>query len=145
MLNVLKRINPVLPELLLELGIYGLVIQLAGVWFVEDKLRYSTGLWIGIAVAAGMAVNMAVIILDSVEMAAEKRASTKAALFSALRYILVVAVFAVTGYFKLGNLITMFIGVMGLKIAAYLQPFTHRFIMKHTGRGEISLHTKSGK
>lgn len=143
--KALKRINPVLPELMLELAVYGLVIQLAGVWFVEDKLRYSTGLWIGIAVAAGMAVNMAVIILDSVEMMTEKGASRKAALFSALRYILVVAVFVLTGYFKLGNLITMFIGVMGLKIAAYLQPFTHKFIMKHTGRGEISLQTKSGK
>lgn len=143
--KALKRINPVLPELMLELAVYGLVIQLAGVWFVEDKLRYSTGLWIGIAVAAGMAVNMAVIILDSVEMMTEKGASRKAALFSALRYILVVAVFVLTGYFKLGNLITMFIGVMGLKIAAYLQPFTHKFIMKYTGRGEISLQTKSGK
>lgn len=127
---MLKRINPVLPELILELILYGLVIQFTGVWFVEDRLLYSTGLWIGIVVAAGMAVNMAVVILDTVELMAEKKASRKSALFAALRYIIVVAAFAVTGIFHLGNLITMFLGVMGLKVAAYLQPFTHKFIMK---------------
>lgn len=131
---MLKRINPVLPELILELILYGLVIQFTGVWFVEDRLRYSTGLWIGIAAAALMAINMAVVILDTVELASEKRASRKSALFSAIRYIVVVAVFVVTGVFHLGNLITMFIGVMGLKIAAYLQPFTHKFITKYTRR-----------
>lgn len=128
---MLKRINPVLPELIIELVLYGLVIQFTGVWFVEDQLRYTTGLWIGIAVAAGMAVNMAVVILDTVELMAEKRASRKSAVFSAIRYILVVAVFAVVGVFHLGNLITMFLGVMGLKVAAYLNPFTHKFITKH--------------
>ena len=128
---MLKRINPVLPELIIELVLYGLVIQFTGVWFVEDRLRYTTGLWIGIAVAAGIAVNMAVVILDTVELMAEKRASRKSAVFSAIRYILVVAAFAVVGVFHLGNLITMFLGVMGLKVAAYLNPFTHKFIAKH--------------
>lgn len=127
---MLKRINPVLPELILELIVYGLVVQFVGVWFVEDKLRYSTGLWMGIVMAAVLAINMAVVILDTVELMAEKRASRKSAFFAALRYIIVVAVFAVTGIFNLGNLITMFIGVMGLKVAAYLQPFTHKIILK---------------
>ena len=99
---MLKRINPVLPELMLELVLYGLVIQFTGVWFVEDRLRYSTGLWIGIATAALMAINMAVVILDTVELASEKGASRKSALFSAIRYIVVVAVFVVTGVFSPG-------------------------------------------
>lgn len=129
---MLKRINPVLPELILEVLLYGLIVQFTGVWFVEDKLRYSTGLWIGIAVAVLMVINMAVVILDTVELMAEKRASRKNAIFSAIRYILVVVAFAVTGIFHLGNLITMFLGVMGLKVAAYLQPFTHKFITRYT-------------
>lgn len=48
---MLKRINDVLPELILEIFLYGLLVQLTGVWFVENKLLYSTGLWIGIAAA----------------------------------------------------------------------------------------------
>ena len=32
-------------------------------------------------------------------------------------------------YFKLGNLISAFIGVLGLKVSAYLQPFIHKKIL----------------
>ena len=38
--------------------------------------------------------------------------------------------------FNLGNLFTAFIGVLGLKISAYLQPFTHKFVLKLQGRVE---------
>ena len=74
---MLKRINDVLPELILEIFLYGLLVQLTGVWFVENKLLYSTGLWIGIAAAMGMAIHMAVVILDTMDLAIEKQADRK--------------------------------------------------------------------
>ena len=55
-----------------------------------------------------------------------------------LRYAAVVAVFMVTLYFGLGNLVTLFIGVMGLKISAYLQPALHKMMRKVTGKGGVS-------
>ena len=54
-----RRLNEALPELLLGIFIYGVIIQFAGVWFVEDKLRYSSGLWIGIVTAMCMAYHIA--------------------------------------------------------------------------------------
>jgi len=51
---MLRRINPILPGLVAGIVIYGLLIQLTGVWFVEDKIGYSIGLWYGIAIAAGI-------------------------------------------------------------------------------------------
>ena len=51
---MLKRLNDALPELVLGIIVYGIVVELAGVWFVTDKLRYTTGLVIGIALAVGM-------------------------------------------------------------------------------------------
>lgn len=44
--------------------------------------------------------------------------------------MIVVIVFFVMMKFNLGNLFTAFIGVLGLKISAYLQPFTHKFVLK---------------
>ena len=41
---MLKRLNDALPELVLGIIVYGIVVELAGVWFVTDKLRYTTGL-----------------------------------------------------------------------------------------------------
>ena len=68
---MLKRLNDVLPELVLGIIVYGIVVELAGVWFVDDKLRYTTGLLIGIALACGMAINIASVLRDAVEIYGE--------------------------------------------------------------------------
>ena len=130
---MLKRLNDALPELVLGIIVYGIVVELAGVWFVTDKLRYTTGLVIGIALAVGMAVNMAIVLRDAVEIYGGEHAQAKIIAKSILR---VVIVFFVMMKFNLGNLFTAFIGVLGLKISAYLQPFTHKFVLKLQGRVE---------
>ena len=135
---MLRRINDVLPELVLGIVIYGIIVELAGVWFVADKLRYSTGLLIGISLAIGMAVNIAIVIRDAVEIYGEDGARNRVIIKSVLRYLIVVVVFFVMMKFRLGNLFTAFIGVLGLKISAYLQPFTHKVILKLQGRGDVS-------
>lgn len=132
---MLKRINDILPELILEIFIYGLLVQLIGMWFVEDKLHYSVGLWLGIATAMGLAIHMATVIRDSMDLAAAKGAKVRTTVFSILRYVIVVILFIVVLYFDLGNVIVMFIGVMGLKAAAYLWPFTHKLLTKRKRGG----------
>ena len=135
---MLKRINDVLPELILGIVIYGIIVEFVGVWFVADKLRYSTGLLIGISLAIGMAINIAVVIRDAVEIYGEDGAKNRVIIKSILRYLIVVVVFFVMMKFNLGNLFTAFIGVLGLKVSAYLQPFTHKVILKLQGRGDDS-------
>ncbi|MCI5917882.1 MAG: hypothetical protein MRZ75_00925 [Roseburia sp.] len=142
---MLRRINEALPELILGIILYGLAVELIGVWFVADKLRYSTGLLIGIALAAGMAVNMAIVLEDAVGLVGQNHAQAKIIAKSILRYLIVVIVFFVMMKFKLGNLITAFLGVMGLKVAAYLQPFTHKAILKLTGRGDVPSDSKNSE
>ena len=128
-----------MPGLILGILVYGAVVELAGVWFVADKLRYTTGLCIGIALACGMAVNMAVVLQDAVDIyGASEHGSAKIAAKSVLRYVIVVAVFFVMMKFNLGSLATAFIGVFGLKVSAYLQPVAHRWYLKMKGRGDVS-------
>lgn len=139
---MLRRINQALPELLLGIGIYGVLIQVIGVWFVGDKAQYTIGLWAGVALAMGMAINMAIVILDTVDAMAEKRSYRKASLYAVLRYLVVVLAFVVVWYFELGNVIVMFVGVMGLKVSAYLQPVTHKFIVAIQGKCSYSRRVK---
>ena len=127
---MLRRINDALPGLVLGIVIYGIVIELVGGWFVEDKLRYSTGLLIGISVAIGLAINIAQVIRDAVEFYGAVGARNRLIVKSVLRYLVVVVVFFVMMKFNLGNLATAFIGVLGLKVSAYLQPFAHKVILK---------------
>ena len=135
---MLRRINDALPGLVLGIVIYGIVVELVGVWFVEDKLRYSTGLLIGISVAIGLAINIAQVIRDAVEIYGADGARNRLIVKSVLRYLVVVVVFFVMMKFNLGNLATAFIGVLGLKVSAYLQPFAHKVILKLQGRGDNS-------
>ncbi|MBR5127008.1 MAG: hypothetical protein IKU69_01085 [Roseburia sp.] len=136
---MLRRLNDALPGLVLGIVIYGIVVELVGVWFVEDKLRYSTGLLIGIVVAIGLAINIAQVIRDAVEVYGADGARNRLIIKSVLRYLVVVIVFFVMMKFNLGNLVTAFIGVLGLKVSAYLQPFAHKVILKIQGRGDNSL------
>lgn len=131
---MLKRINDILPELFFEILIYGIIVQLVGVWFVADKLKYTTGLWLGIVMAMCLAVHMATVIRNTVDSIVTKKATAKTAIFSIIRYVAVVTLFLVVLYFKVGNVFAMFMGVMGLKAAAYLWPFTHKINRKRKER-----------
>ena len=130
---MLRRINPALPGLLAGIVLYGVVIQFTGMWFVDDKQQYTIGLWIGILLAMGMAVNMAVVILDAVDVMASTGTAVRTGFWSVLRYVVVIGAFVGVWYFEVGNLLVMFLGVMGLKVSAYLQPLLHRFILRLRG------------
>ena len=142
MIKALKRLNEALPGLLLGIAIYGLIVEFAGVWFVSDKLRYTSGLWIGIACAMGMGIHLAMVIEEAVRMGdtGTKRLSFK----SVLRYLVVVFVFFIMMYFHLGNLVSAFIGVLGLKVSAYVQPFMHKRIFKDIAPEESTNEQEEG-
>ena len=133
---MLRRINDALPGLVLGIVLYGVLVELAGVWFAGDKLGYTIGLWYGIAIAIGMAINLATVILDSVTLDGGKNANRRIIAKSILRYLVVVILFFILGYFQFGNLFTALIGVLGLKISAYMQPMLQRVSDKLSGRSD---------
>lgn len=139
----LRRINDALPGLVGGIILYGALLQLTGVWFVEDKPGYSVGLWFGIAVAVGLAVNIATVILDSVTLGDGRRASRRIIAKSVLRYVAVAVLFLLYGYlaqkyFEPVSLLMAFLGVLGLKISAYLQPLFEKIGSKFIERGDAA-------
>ena len=143
--SMLKRLNDALPGLVLGILIYGVLVEFIVVWFVSDKLRYTTGLVIGIALACGMAINIAVVLQDAIDIYGESRAQARIIAKSILRYAVVVIVFFVMMKWNLGNLFAAFIGVLGLKVSAYLQPFAHKLISKLQGRGDVSSNSEDSE
>ena len=133
---MLRRLNDALPGLVAGIIIYGVIIQLTGVWFVDDKLRYSVGLWYGIIIAVGTAIHLAQVIYDSVSLGASDHARRRIIIKSLLRYVVIVILFFILGIFNFGNLFTAFLGMLGLKISAYAQPALGRVIDKLKGRKE---------
>lgn len=127
---MLRRLNKALPGLVLGIIIYGALLQLIGMWLVDDRLRYTTGLWIGIGCALFMAVHMAMSIEDAVSIGTEDGAKKKTIASAMTRYLVVLVVLVATFYFHLGMILPAFMGVFGLKISAYLQPLFYRLTGK---------------
>ena len=140
---MLKRINPSLPGLIAGILIYGVLVQITGVWFVTDKIGYSIGLWYGIAIGIGMAINLATVIYDAVTFDGEGNANKRVAAKAMLRYIVVAMLFGILGYFEFGNLFTAFLGVMGLKFSAYAQPLLNKLVNKLLGRDDAASNDES--
>ena len=127
---MLKRINDALPGLVFGIVFYGIVVQLIGVWFVTDKISYSIGLWYGIAIAT--------VIYDATAIYGQKDANRRIVAKSLLRYIVVAVLLFILGLFDFGNLIMAFVGMLGLKISAYLQPLFMKVTDRFSGRSDAS-------
>ena len=125
----LTQLSDVLPDLWAGILLYGVLCEIVGLIFVKDRLFYSIGLVAGIVCALFMATHMAWslgIAMDLAESDAVKKMQTH----NIIRYLIVVAVFFLLLFTGLGNPLAAFLGVMGLKVAAYVQPFTHKIFRR---------------
>ena len=127
--NWLNGLSDVLPDLLIGILLYGVVCEAVGLIFVKDRLFYSIGLLIGILCAMGMAVHMAWSLNMALDLG-ESGAVKKMQLHNLLRYGIVVVMIFALWLSGIGNPVVAFLGIMGLKVAAYLQPFTHKLFRR---------------
>lgn len=122
-------LNPtqVLQEMTIGIAAFAVVVQVIGIFVSKDLLHYSIGLWIGAVTAVFLAVNIRKTIESVLDQAGTGGFHGRYAL---IRYAAVFILFIVLFVFKIGNLITCFIGIMGLKIGAYMQPFIHKLLRR---------------
>ena len=124
--------NETLIEMILGILLFGGVIWLVGIWFVPEKRLFTVGLWLGIVIAWLAGWHMARTLDKGMELGA---AATKYIISqNMLRYLLIVVAYGVICVTQIGNPIAAFIGIMGLKAGAYLQPLAHRVITKEKRR-----------
>lgn len=122
-------VNKTLLELIAGILIYGLLCQIIGLVFVEEKDAYSSGLWIGIVTAVAAALHMWHSLDVSLDYD-ESTAGRKMQMQSIIRYVVIVLVMGLTMINGFTNPLAAFLGIMGLKVAAYLQPFTHKLLFR---------------
>jgi len=124
-----KKINETLAELLIGIFLWGALWQAAGVWFVTDRPGCSLGLWLGV-ITAGLCAAHMYRSLDRALGLSEKDAQKYVMSRSMMRYGLIMAVLLALMITEAGNPLCCFLGVMGLKAAAYLQPLLHKVLKK---------------
>ena len=128
-IRTMFRENETLREMIPGMLAYGLLIQIIVAVFFPLRLYRAIGLWAGILCGVAMAVHMA-FCLEKIVMLDEKGATAYARKTTLLRYGCVCLVLILIAFLKVGDPVTMVLGILGLKIGAYLQPVVHSIIRK---------------
>lgn len=124
MIEKIKSINRALLELCMGILMLGLLLQVLGLFFFSDLWRGTIALWFGIVMALVTAFHMYRSLEEALSYEAEApKAVVKAGL---IRYGAFVILFGIIMVTKVWNPLITFAGLMTLKVAAYLQPFTHK-------------------
>ena len=112
-------------------GIAGALIIL----FFPDRIYNEIGFIWGVVVSIAMTLHMYRSLKISLELG-EQGALKNIRLTYAKRVTGVLIAFAVLAYTGIGNVITGVIGLFALKVAAYIQPITHKILeRKFTRKG----------
>lgn len=120
-------------ELLVGIILSAAVIQIILVIFWKDYLYNAIGLWSGVAVACFMAIHLKRSIEDSLDLG-EEEAEKYARKAYGTRMLVIAVALGIVISFKLGNPITLAIGIFPLKISAYTQPYMHKLFLYFQNR-----------
>ena len=121
------RTNRTLRELILGAFAYCVLWEIPLLVFAERRLYHTIGLAAGFLICVVLAALMAESIDVAVELD-EKGARAYLQKKASLRYLIACISIVVMALTDIGNPLTFFAGIMGLKIGAYIQPLTHRAI-----------------
>lgn len=121
---ITEKVNRTLFELEIGISLFGVVCQMF-VFLPENKINYSAGLWIGILTAALSAFHMWYTLDKGLDFD-EKSAIGYLGRQNIIRYLAIVIVLIIVAVSHIGNPLSAFLGIMGLKAAAYMQPLIKR-------------------
>lgn len=96
------------------------------IWF--RNVSTMTGVLVGAALAIGLLISIAYSTELCVESGSENYAKKKMAAHAVLRSLTVVAVLGVLWRLTNINLLTVVLGILGMKTGAYLYPFMHKIL-----------------
>ena len=105
---------------------FGIVCQAVGMFFVQHPGWYAASLWLGVAFSLAASTHMA-RSLDRALLLGDAAAKViiRGYLF---RYFMILLALVVSALTKVLNPLVVFLGYMSMKVAAYLQPFTHKVL-----------------
>lgn len=127
--GTLKKINRTLLEMELGILFWGIACQTVGAFFVKDGLYYAKSLWFGILFGAASLFHM-YRSLDRALDLPEKDANKRIFRAYLIRYVLFASILFIIMITEVMNPLIVFLAYMGMKVAAFLQPITHKLCNK---------------
>lgn len=127
------KMDETLKELLVGILLFEVLATGIGVWFVQSPVSYLLGMAAGTGLAVFWAVHMYRSIGRNLEINKDQEgaANSYAIKSSMIRYAVAAIVLLACGLWNVTCFMAAFLGIMGLKAGAYLQPFTHKYLFRH--------------
>lgn len=128
LMEKLKDYNRTLLEMHIGAVFFGLVCQIAGVFFVEDQWMYARSLWFGILFATVSTIHLYRSLDRALDY--EEQASKLMMRSYFIRYAMVIIILLLVAITGIMNPLVVFMGYMSMKVSALLQPVTHKLCNK---------------
>ncbi len=128
-LETLKSRNRILLEWRTGILACGLLIWIIGLFPVSEKGRFTTSLWLGVLAAFVCTWHM----YRSLDRALDyDQATAQKKIYSSylVRYFALAAFLAAVCMSRLADPVPVFLGILTLKLGAYLQPLLHKAFNK---------------
>lgn len=129
----MNKKNNILLELIIGIILFGVIEQIICLVVSKNYLYNSIGLWSGVALAIFMAIHMKRSIEDSLDLNPEDGVKHMRKSYGTRMAVVAVAVIGIL-ISKLGNPITLVIGILPLKFSAYAQPLIHSVLSRLNNR-----------
>ena len=121
-----------LKELLVGISLFEILAVVIGIWFVDSPVKYMLGVLAGAVLALLSAIHMYWSIRKNLEVNMDNASAANAysVKSSMVRYGVILIVFLFFCLTDIAYPLAVFLGIMGLKAGAYLQPFTHKYLFR---------------
>ncbi|MDF2587306.1 MAG: hypothetical protein K0S41_1147 [Anaerocolumna sp.] len=130
-----KQINETFKDLEIGIACYGVIYVILGIIIAPNKLPFLFGALLGLVIAYLLSIHLYVTIHKSVEMD-EKRATNYTRAMAGVRItIMIVAIVLALTFPDIFNSIAVLLGILGLKIAAYIEPIISNILNKNLRKG----------
>lgn len=123
----MKKINRTVVDLIIGMIICSLCFEIIGIIVVDNKLKYTFGLWLGTFVETLFVVHMYKTLNLAVTMDADN-ARKYIQKMSLLRALLSLIIVGLSMYFSVVSYISVVIGMLGLKLSSFIQPLVNKYI-----------------
>ena len=120
----ITKMNRSLFELEVGIVIFGMAAEVVLLFF-ENRGYHSLALWIGILTAMASAVDMWWALDRGLDLG-QQAATKKISIHYMIRYLAVALVLVLVSLTKLINPLICFVGIMGLKVSAYIHKLSKR-------------------
>lgn len=133
MFKRVKELNEALPEILLLDLLYLLIGEVIILLWIPNARIYAIGFLAGVFYSAFASLQMSLRIRKVVY---GRAATTKTLLIGYFfRLAVMLVLFTILYYFQVGDLLAALLGMFSMKVSAYLQPLTNKFLTKFCEKG----------